>query len=307
MNRRTFLISSYSFVGLLACKSSGQISGPSKNSKIRFGLITDLHYAKRLTVGSRYYEQTVNKLREATKIFNESGLDFVVELGDFKDIGNNKEQTLSFLDEIEAEFKKFRGPVYHVLGNHDMDNISKSDFLEHTENEGNSQGKTYYSFLWKDVKFIVLDANYNADGSDYDSGNFDWKEAYIPKVQQDWLTEELSTEQPVIVFVHQLLDLTQQQQHVCVINALEVIDLLEKSNRVLAVFHGHHHSGSYNFRNGIHYFTMKGMIEGTFPANNSFAIVEIDKSLNISIDGFYNCEDKYFKYSRHPIGYENIR
>lgn len=307
MDRRTFFISSYGFAGLLACNSLGVMSCSSDSAKIRFGIITDLHYAKRPKAGSRDYVQTVNKLREATKIFNESSLDFVVELGDFKDIGNTKEQTLSFLDEIEAEFKKFRGPVYHVLGNHDMDNISKTDFLEHTENQGVSKGKAYYSFLWKGVKFIVLDANYNADGSDYDSGNFDWKEAYIPQAQQDWLSRELSTEQPVIVFLHQLLDLTQKQHNVCVVNAPEVIDLLEKSNRVLAVFQGHHHSGSYYFGNGIYYFTLKGMIEGAFPANNSFAIVEIDKSLNISIDGFYNCEDKYFRRSRHLIGYENIK
>ena len=37
---------------------------------------------------------------------------------------------------------------------------------------------------------------------------------------------------------------------------------------------------------------MKGMIEGSLPENNSFAIVEIDKSLNIYIEGFYNCENK---------------
>jgi len=307
MNRRTFFISFYGFVGLSACNSYGLISRPSKSAKIRFGLITDLHYAKRLTAGSRYYEQSVNKLRVAMKIFNESGLDFVVELGDFKDIGNTKEQSLSFLEEIEAEFKKFRGPIYHVLGNHDMDNISKTDFLKHTENDGDSKGKAYYSFLRNGLKFIVLDANYNADGSDYDSGNFDWKEAYIPQAQLEWLSEELSTEQPVIVFLHQLLDLTQEQHYVCVNNALEVIDLLEKSNRVLAVFQGHHHSGSYHFSNGIHYFTLKGMIEGAFPANNSFAIVEIDNSLNISIDQFYNDENKHLRCPRHLIGYENIR
>ena len=33
------------------------------------------------------------------------------------------------------------------------------------------------------------------------------------------------------------------------------------------------------------------MVEGALPGNNSFALVEIDNNLNISIDGFYNCED----------------
>ena len=35
---------------------------------------------------------------------------------------------MSFLDEIEAKFQTFDGPVYHVLGNHDMDSISNLNF-----------------------------------------------------------------------------------------------------------------------------------------------------------------------------------
>lgn len=40
---------------------------------------------------------------------------------------------------------------------------------------------------------------------------------------------------------------------------------------------------------------MKGMISGSLPENNSFAIVEVDPERNICIDGFYNCEDKILK------------
>jgi alkaline phosphatase len=83
-------------------------------------------------------------------------------------------------------------------------------------------------------------------------------------------------------------------------NAAEIIELFERSKKVLAVFQGHNHSGDYNFRNGIHYLTLNGMIEGAFPENNSFAIVEIDKALNISIDGFHNCEDRYLKPDLPP-------
>jgi alkaline phosphatase len=89
---------------------------------------------------------------------------------------------------------------------------------------------------------------------------------------------------------------------VCVNNAADVVDILERKNNVLAVFQGHHHPGHYSFRNNIHYFTLKGIIEGAFPENNSFAIVEIDKALNISIDGFYNCEDKYLEKEMPKVG-----
>ncbi|MDR1120943.1 MAG: metallophosphoesterase [Dysgonamonadaceae bacterium] len=298
MKRRQFVKVSQGIAGLMilgAGKSSGMSFDSGSGVKVRFGLVTDLHYARKEKAGNRCYTHSIDKLREAMKVFNEQKPDFIIELGDFKDQGADREQTLAFLDEIETEYRMFRHPVYHVFGNHDMDNISKSDFLEHTANEGEAKGRNYYSFSVKGVKFIVLDANYNEDGSDYDSGNFDWKKAFIPKPQLDWLSREVETRRPVVVFLHQLLDLTQKKHGTCVGNAGGVIEILEKSGKVLAVFQGHHHAGSYSFSRGIHYFTMKGLIEGAFPENNSFALVEIDKELNITIDGFANCEDMYLK------------
>ena len=98
---------------------------------------------------------------------------------------------------------------------------------------------------------------------------------------------------PVIIFIHQLLDrFSDISKSLCVSNADEIVPLLEENGNVLAVFQGHHHAGHYSFRNNIHYWTMKGMIEGNLPDNNSFAVVEIDTQNNIHIDGFYNCEDK---------------
>jgi alkaline phosphatase len=34
------------------------------------------------------------------------------------------------------------------------------------------------------------------------------------------------------------------------------------------------------------------------PENNSFAVIEIDKDLNIYIEGFYNCKNKEMKHNR---------
>jgi len=292
MDRRQFIKVSQGIAGMLVLNGCGSIGKSSASSSVGFGLVTDSHFARKKAAGSRKYEQSLEKMRAAMTAFNERKPDFVIELGDFKDMGKDKEETLAFLDEIEAEYKSFNGDVYHVLGNHDEDNISKASFLQHTANAGAANGKNYYSFTVKKVKFIVLDANYNEDGSDYDSGNFDWTKAYIPRQQLDWLVKELDTRLPVVVFLHQLLDLTQRKHGTVVGNAEEVIAALEKHGNVLAVFQGHHHSGSYNYSGGIHYFTMKGMIEGALPDNNSFAVVEITPSRDILIDGFFNCEDR---------------
>lgn len=293
MDRRIFLKKACG--GLLFLSASSLIACGDKKH-LRFGVITDLHYAGKAPRGTRYYNQSIEKLQMALDVFKKADLDFIIELGDLKDQDDEprKETTLAHLDAVENVFQSYPGPVYHVLGNHDMDSISKTDFLSHIRNHGPAAHKPYYAFVNQGIKFIVLDANNNEDGSDYDSGNFDWKKAYITAPQKEWLKGELTGHTyPVIVFVHQMLDsFSDISPLLCVANAEEIVGLLEESGNVLAVFQGHHHPGHYSFRNGIHYWTMPGAIEESLPENNSFAIVDIDQDRNIYIDGYYNCQDK---------------
>lgn len=298
MNRRLFFKKSCAGALLL---SSPETWAQSPKPLVRFGLVTDIHFAHRKTHGTRFYEQSITKLTQAIETFNKRKLDFVIELGDLKDQGQEPErlQTLSFLDEIEQKLHAFKGPVYHVIGNHDMDSISKTEFLQHTVNASEAKGKPYYAFtVNKRMKFIVLDGNYNEDGSDYESGNFDWTKAFIPASQKEWLQKELSKDNlPVVIFIHQLLDtFSGIDKELCIGNAGEIVEVLEQSNKVIAVIQGHHHAGNYSFRKGIHYFTMKGMIEGPLPKNNSFALVEIDGDYTISVEGFYNCKNHEMKH-----------
>ena len=131
MNRRLFFKRACAGALLLSCPG---LLAWENEKRLRFGLVTDIHFAHRNVHGTRYYEQSITKLSEAIDVFNRRKLDFMIELGDLKDMGDTPErgQTLSFLDEIEAKFQTFDGPVYHVLGNHDMDSISKPEFLAHT-------------------------------------------------------------------------------------------------------------------------------------------------------------------------------
>ena len=298
MNRRSFIKTSF---GAFCSLTTLPVLSCRSYLPVRFGLITDLHYAKQSHSDNRYYSQSKQKLLDAVQVFNKSNLDFIIELGDFKDQDDQPDKrlrTITYLDEIENVMRLFHGPVYHVLGNHDMDSISKQDFLTHTKNHGTAEGKNYYSFVYNRLKFIVLDANYNEDGSDYNAGNFSWTKAHIPASQAHWLNAELSDSNcPVIVFVHQLLDRFSGMDVPYIINADEIVDILEKSKRVLAVFQGHLHEGNYSFRKGIHYFTMKAAVAGSLPENNCFATVEIDSALDMHVKGFVNCEDQCLKYS----------
>lgn len=273
---------------LLSCKHQ---KGPET---LRFGVVTDAHYADRDMVINRYYRQSIPKMREAVDLFNKSGLDFVIELGDIKDMGPEKDPAgaLKFLDDIESVLQSFNGPVYHVLGNHDEDCISKSEFLSHTSNPGKCNGKPHYSFKAKGFRCIVLDANFNADMSPYDRGNFDWKSAWIPKEELDWLDAELAGDphSPTLIFIHQMLDrFSDISKALCVGNADEAVAILERNPQVLAVFQGHHHAGHYSHRNGIHYWTCGGMIESEYPEHNVYAVVEARPDGNIFIEGFRDC------------------
>lgn len=264
--------------------------------RVRFGVVTDTHYADREKSGTRYYRDSIAKMREAVAEFQRADLDFIIELGDMKDTTARSEPvpTLRFLDDIEREFSAFRGPRYHVLGNHDMDCLTKEEFLAHTRNAGRARGKAFYSFSEGGVRCIVLDANFNEDRTPYARGNFDWRKAYIPASQIEWLDRELTrhADEPTLVFLHQMLDsFSDISKDLCVGNAEAVVEVLERHRQVLAVFQGHHHPGHYSHRRGIHYLTFQGMIEQAAPTS-AYAIVEVEADGTIRVEGFRSCPDR---------------
>ena len=196
---------------------------------------------------------------------------------------------LAFLKTIEAEFAEFKGPRYHVIGNHDIDSISKEQFLANVENTGIAKDKSYYSFDSKWVHFVVLDANYLADGRDCAPGNCKWTDTHVPKKELEWLRRDLeATKLPVVVLAHQRLD--GRGSHFTK-NSDEVRKLLEKSGRVLVVFQGHDHRGGHSLIGGIHYYTLKAAVEGSGEENNSYGIVEVRRNGDIVVEGFRKAVD----------------
>lgn len=296
MNRREFVLTSVSLIGAIPIVGFGITDDSFR--PVRFGIVTDMHYADRPAHGSRYYQQSMAKTAECVDLMNEQKVDFLIELGDLKDQGDhpNETETLQFLDTIEKELRRFNGPLYHVLGNHDADSISKEQFLDHVSNHGFSKALSYYSFDKGSFHFVVLDADYTSQGVPYDHGNFDWRDAYIPEEQLRWLKRDLKkNKKPTIVFAHQQLDSSafdQKHRINCVSNADAVRKILEESGRALIVFQGHYHRGSFNQINSIYYYTLKAVIEGSGPQNNSYAIVEIGKDRVVKIKGFRRAESK---------------
>ena len=253
--------------------------------EVTFGIVTDIHYAEIPRSGTRMYSQSLDKLKECVDIMNKQKVDFLVELGDFKDMSQppDEQKTLGFLKKVEDAFKRFDGPRYHVLGNHDEDCISKEQFFSIAKNSGSDSTKSYYSFTSGGFHFVILDANYDSTGKDFDHGHYNSGDPNIPEKELMWLEKVLNdSNEPVIVFIHQLLDGTEPYQ---VRNASQVRKILENSGKVRYVFQGHFHEGNYSEINGIHYYTLVSLVSGRKPKGSSYAIVTATAD-TITVVGF---------------------
>jgi len=253
---------------------------------LRFGLVADIHYADREPLNQRIYRDSLAKLGECVEALSEREAAFLIQLGDFKDQDDppDEQRTLSHLRAIEEVFQRFNGGRYHVLGNHDVDSLSKAQFQANTSNTGISPDRTYYSFDSHGFHFVVFDANFSSDGTDYDHDQFDIYDTNIPPVELEWLEQDLSsTPYPTMCFIHQNLH-EDKQPAVC--NAAEVRSTLEASGKVLAVFQAHVHTGGLYEVGGIYYYGLRAMVEGPAPESSSYALVEVASDSSILITGY---------------------
>ena len=296
-------ISRRRFLGIAGTTTGGLMLAPNlfamsaEKPLIRFGMFSDVHYANRESAGTRFYNQSLAKVQEAVDRMNQEKLDFLIELGDFKDqeAVPNEVNTLKFLTDIETVFQKFNGPTYHVLGNHDMDGISKQQFLERVDNTNIPKSQSYYSFNRKGIHFVVLDGNFTKSGKAYDHGNYTWDDASISTEEIEWLKSDMKSNKfPVIVFIHQMLEPSKSAKH-AVQNATEVRQILEQSKNVLCVLQGHVHEEIYNRINGIHYYSVNAVIEGDGAENNAYMIVDVYKDGSLKIDGYRRATDREMK------------
>jgi hypothetical protein len=266
------------------CLSS--LNAQTEGNVLKIGMVTDVHYADIPDNGNKTYSKSLLKLQAFTDTMNRLKPDFVIELGDFKDMDTppNPAKTLIYLDRAERTIAGFKGPRYHVAGNHDMDYIPKSKFLSIVENTGINPGESYYSFDVKGFHCVVLDACFDSTGADYDHGRYKWEDANIPGPELQWLRKDLKKSKlPSLIFIHHRLD---GKGAYFVKNASAVRHILEHHGDVKVVFQGHYHEGYFQCINNIPYYTLKSLVEGNSPKGCNFAMVETSKDEVVKVTGF---------------------
>lgn len=278
IGRRAFLAKGSLVLAGLGFATAELLHGADKPG-VKFGVITDLHYADKPSAGSRHFRESVDKLIEAAGQFNKEKIDFVVELGDLIDAAASVETEQGYLKRINKEFSAISKDRHYVLGNHCVDMLYKEEFLE-----GVGQKKAAYSFDRGGIHFVVLDACFKSDGKPYGRKSSRWNDANVPAEQVDWLKADLkSAEKHVIVFAHQRLDVTNDYR---IKNAPEIRKVLEGSGKVRAVFQGHSHQNDYKEIAGIHYCTLVAMVEGSGAENSGYSTVEVRPDGTVVLRGF---------------------
>lgn len=222
----------------LADKTKGK-----RQENLSFGIVSDAHHGM--------LPDTNQRLEKFIAEAQRNEVDFIIQLGDFC---HKEPKSKAFLN----TWQQFKGNKYHVLGNHDMDLSDKKEIMEFWE-----MPQSYYSFVEKGIRFIVLDANFlYTEGKfiDYAHANFyvdSNLRTYIDEEQIEWFASELSaSDLPTVVVSHQSLWHYQWG----VKNRLSLQKHMEKhKENIICCLNGHNHIDFHHHQNGIDYFEINSM------------------------------------------------
>lgn len=250
--------------------------------KVKFALFADLHYHE------RHQAASVENINEIMAYANKSGVDFVMQLGDFSSNWKGSPEA------IKAYIENPYGlAAYGIYGNHDLQSAKNSmetvtpllnnrEVVWGTEDTKiNARGDVaYYWFDVNGIRMVCLDTNYS-----YDPENDVWehnqpnsyalkkgniKEHSLGKAQIQWLRGVLNDaaekEIQCIVYSHaSFMDLPygtspdkdEVRQMFNEVNA-------KRKGTVLAVFNGHRHATNAGVFDGIFFYDMNVALMGAW-------------------------------------------
>jgi len=292
MTRRRFL-KFLAAAGGAACLGAGRGAGaaetpPASKPAFRFAVLADVQYADVESQGHRHYRESLPKLEHAVTELNKLKPDFVVQLGDFIDHG------FANFDPVLAAYAKLTVPAYHVLGNHDfaVEAVNRGKVLGKLGLDKLGGGQGYYDFARAGWRLIVLNGNdlsVIARSPDSPEGKAAaalmmdlrkkgapnaaaWNGAVGPQ-QLDWLKKVLgraaAAGERTIIFCHFPVYPPGRSN---LWNDAEVVEALESAKGVVACIAGHEHQGGYAQKGGIHFLTIKGLVEADPLA---YALIEV--------------------------------
>ncbi len=301
-----FLLPSGVGVAIGQDQEASKQTAPERTSEALFslGLVADIQYADVPANGSRHYRSSLEKLREAVKVFNSNAVDRVMDVGDVIDRGPES------FDAVMAIYEELEAPLSIALGNHDFPS-SRAHTLKAL-----GMDRSYFAVDYPDWRIVVLDGNdvsllaRPADHKKHQKASRllqRLKEANAPNAkawngaigqeQLEWFDGKLSEaeeeERSVLVFCH--FPVYPKGSHT-LWNRDEVVKVIDSHSNVVAWFNGHNHAGAYAEKHGVHYLTLPGLVETR--RQNAFVIIEVYED-SLKINGYGRVKDRILSRERH--------
>jgi 3',5'-cyclic-AMP phosphodiesterase len=255
---------------------------PGERTVIKFGIVGDIHCGPdtECLLGSRA-PAMLEAFGEAMREFRP---DYIVDLGDrINDVAAGQDRQRSTW--VREQLLGIGVPVFHVLGNHDVVNLTKAELAAVLGKRSPFEAEDLDG-----VRLVVLDSQ---------DPSFERTGGGIGPEQQSWLAQTLTeTTLPAVVFCHHPLDeqgldghwyFAAHPAHAFVHERVPVRKILERSEMVLVVFSGHLHWTRATVLNGIPYVTLGSLVDAGFTNGRpcgAFAAVTIQgKTIDVQVSG----------------------
>jgi len=276
-----------------------KVQNKNSENEIVFGWMTDVHlgdsnHAEKLaTFGDDAIERVMPKMIE-------KGIQFNVVTGDMIDnFHKEHDEVIDFHKTVKDLYNKYPVKTYYVIGNHDVETTTKEEVIEIYNLPNN-----YYSFEEKGLTFIVLDQQFNRDGSSYEPEAFHYIPGAVHEDQLKWFEEELEKAPgKIIVLLHQPIFSVAEEEGVSGELYTYNGDLIQKamekkSEKILAVLTGHKQPTKKEMDrdfNGVrHLMIPSAIFKGT---RLSHAVVRVDLTKNkLTLD--YYADEKQEKIDK---------
>lgn len=254
------------------------------------GLIADVQYADKPTVGARHYRLALEHLNECVgDLASGEPLAFAIQFGDLID-GQDGDAALALadLDRVLASLKELGTDVLHVVGNHclEVPRAQLEQRLGLAESSSYSRSVAGWRLIVLDTLRVSVLGLEDGDAriaeareqlaalKDSEHVNATTWNGAVGGAQRDWLAGELAAaaaagERAIVIGHNPILAAASSAHHLAWDHA-EVCRVLAESLASFAYISGHCHAGGYATDAGIHHLTLKGMVEAP-PGSNTYA------------------------------------
>lgn len=248
---------------------------------LKIALIADIHHG--IDMGTKLGSAALPLMRPFVDWVNAIQPDLVVELGD-RINDRDKDADLEWTRDVAHAFTAVRRPCVHLLGNHDFNQLSRSESenaMQTTFASHSRDAQGYHLAFWNSA--------------------VQFKDGVFQLAPEDltWLASDLAaTALPTIIFSHLPLDngsmignyyfekVVPSGAHYA--DGAAARDIIERSGKVIACIAGHTHWNARSTIDGVHHIAVHSLTESftTHPhPTGAYGILSIEDALTVEVFG----------------------